>query len=338
LLQRANRVALFGHLSPDMDVIGSMLALAHLLREQGRHAVVCSHDPVPARLAIVPGAADIVSTEAQLRAAHGATAGWDLLIAVDGHGASRFGGLFSTAQRLAPHAATLNIDHHVDLSQFCDVDLVDPRAAATAEIVYYLALELGVTPSPAVATCILAGIYTDTVSFQTSAVTERTFEAAAGAVRWGAPAAELAFALFRAKSVSTARLWACVLGSLHYEEDSGLLWADASQTMLTACGAEEEDLSGISAFLGGVQDARVVILLKEQPDGTVQVSFRSMTVDVSALASGLGGGGHRRAAGCTLPGPLLTARRTVLEAARRAVWSNTANGLDAPHSTLSTAS
>jgi phosphoesterase RecJ-like protein len=331
LLREAERVALFGHLGPDMDVIGSMLALMHALRAMGKQAVACSHDPVPHRLAILPGAEEIVTCEQQLRAAHTVIGGWDLLVTVDGHGAERFGGLYALARRLAPRAVTLNIDHHVtNNGHFCDVEVVDSRAAATAEIVYFLLRDLGAPPSPLVATCLLAGLYTDTLSFQTSSVTERTFAAAAGTLAWGADAGALAFMLFRSRSVAMVRLWALVLSSLHYEEDSDILWADVTRDMIKACGAEEEDLSGISSFLGGVQDAKVIVLFKEMPDGTIQISFRSQTVDVAALASGLGGGGHRRAAGCTLPGPLQEARRTVLDAARRLVWNSTANGMERP--------
>jgi phosphoesterase RecJ-like protein len=335
LLREAQRVALFGHLGPDMDVLGSMLALVHALRGMGKQAVACSHDPVPRRLAILPGAEEIVSCEQRLRAVHAAMGGWDLLVTVDGHGPERFGGLYAVARQLAPHARTLNIDHHISEGRFCDVELVDSRAAATAELVYFLLRDLGAPPSPAVATCLLAGLYTDTLSFQTSSVTDRTFAAAAGTVQWGAEPGVLAFQLFRSRSVATARLWALVLSSLHYEEESDILWAEMTREMVQASGAQEEDLSGISSFLGGVQDARVVVLFKEMPDGTVQVSFRSQSLDVAALAGGLGGGGHRRAAGCTLPGPLEAARHTVLEAARRLVWSSTANGGELP-ATLST--
>ncbi len=335
LLREAERVALFGHLGPDMDVIGSMLALVHALRAMGKQAVACSHDPVPQRLAILPGVEEIVTCEQRLCAAHAAMGGWDLLVAVDGHGAERFGELYALARRLAPQAVTLNIDHHVtNNGHFCDVEVVDSRAAATAELVYFLLRDLGAPPSPLVATCLLAGLYTDTLSFQTSSVTERTFAAAAGTLEWGADPGALAFALFRSRSVAMVRLWALVLSSLHYEEDTNILWAEVTRDMIRACGAEEEDLSGISSFLGGVQDARVIVLFKEMPDGTIQVSFRSQTLDVAALASSLGGGGHRRAAGCTLPGPLDEARRIVLEAARQlvgnSIWNSMVNGVEPP--------
>jgi phosphoesterase RecJ-like protein len=225
----------------------------------------------------------------------------DLSFLIDITGPSRLGALATVlSDRLVP-AVTLDLDHHVSNERFGAVNLVDPSAAATAELVYLLLERWGLPVTAEVATPLLAGLLTDTLSFQTTATSPRALRVAAALIEAGAPLEPLVNQLFRAKPVSTARLFGAVVGAARLED--GLLWSEVTPAMLAACGAKASETEGIIMYLSGVEEAVVFALLYARDDGW-RVSLRSNSdaVDVAALAGRYGGGGHPRAAGCTLVG------------------------------------
>jgi phosphoesterase RecJ-like protein len=211
----------------------------------------------------------------------------------------------------------------VSNEHFGTLNLVDTSAAATAELLYLLLCQWGITVTPDLATPLLAGLLTDTLSFQTSATTPRTLRVAADLVAAGAPLELLVANLFRAKPLSSARLFGAIVAGARLE--AGLLWSVVTHAMLVETGAQPSETESAISYLAGVEEAAVFALLYEQPGGwRVSLRSRSDAIDVSKLAARYGGGGHARAAGCTISGE--PAERDQFLAAVQAVIAASRNG------------
>lgn len=300
-MQAAQRPLLIAHVAPDGDAIGSVLGLGWALRERGVQPTLACTDPVPEGLRFLPGADEMVSQ---------ATGAEDLLVAIDCSDVQRLGKLCDES-RLG-QLPLVNVDHHVTNTGFGNAQLVEPAAASTAQIVYKLLRRMAWPVSPWTATCLLTGIVSDTRSFRTANTDVETMRTALALMEAGAPLAEINQELERGLSLGVISLWGKVLSSTQLR--GGVIWAEVSQETQRACGVSSADNAGLVNFIASAREAQVAVLLTEKADGSVEVGLRSVPgVNVSAVAVALGGGGHRQAAGCALPGPLEAAREAVLE-------------------------
>jgi phosphoesterase RecJ-like protein len=158
------------------------------------------------------------------------------------------------------------------------------------------------------------GVVGDTGSFQNGATTPGSLETAAELLRLGADRHRVAYYLFECKSFPAARLWGRVLSTIELDRRRSIVFACLSQEMLAQEGATVDETEGIAEWLRGVDEAEVVMLLKETVAGTIRVSMRSgPAIDVSTIATVLGGGGHRQAAGCTLDGTFADAKAALTQ-------------------------
>jgi phosphoesterase RecJ-like protein len=301
LVQAARQPLLIAHVAPDGDAVGSMLGLAWAFREKGRRPTLACADPVPESLRFLPGADEITAQ---------AIGAEDAVIAIDCSDKQRLGTLYDES-RLG-HLPLVNIDHHVTNTRFGDAALVEPTAASTAQIVYGLLQRLAWPVSPWTATCLLAGIVSDTRSFRTANTDVETVRTALALMEAGAPLAEVNQHLEHDLTIGVITLWGRVLSGAQIRE--GVIWTEVSQETQHACGVSSDDNAGLVSFIASAREAKVAVLLTEKADGSVEVGLRSVPgVDVSAVALAFGGGGHRQAAGCTVPGPISVAREAVLK-------------------------
>lgn len=306
LIRQAGRVAVMAHVNPDADAIGSIVGLAHGIRSLGKDAVAALSDPVPDYARFLTGTEAIVSTLPQEH--------FDLFVLADSAGIDRVGDLYLQDSARFESVPTVNVDHHRTNPLFGTVNLVDPAASSTSEICYRLLRVLDAPIDTGTATALLFGIVGDTGSFRNGATTPGALETAARLVELGADSQRIAFHLFECKTFAAARLWGRVLSTIELDAERGIVFASISQQMLAEEGATVDETEGIAEYLRGVAEAEVVMLLKETPDGEVRVSMRSRPqIDVSAIAKELGGGGHRQAAGCTVPGPFAKAEAILVE-------------------------
>jgi len=300
LLQQARRPLVLGHIAPDGDSIGSLLGLGWAMKEMGKWPTLACADPVPEGLQFLPGAAEIVSRR---------RGDEDLIVALDSSDLLRLGSLFDEA--LFAQLPVVNIDHHITNVRFGSEQLIEPAAVSTTQIVYALLRRLGWPLSPWSATCLLTGLITDTRSFRTPNTDAEALRVAVALVEAGAPISEINERLDHGMSLGVVMLWGRVLSQAKMKD--GIIWAEVSRELQRECGVSGSDAAGLVSFIAGVREARIAVMFTEKPDGRVEVGIRSVPgVDVSTVALGLGGGGHRQAAGCTLPGPLEAARDTVL--------------------------
>ena len=211
-------------------------------------------------------------------------------------------------------APILNIDHHITNDEKADYLYLDADRAATAEIVYQLAGALQVVPDKAAATCIYTGMSTDTGNFRYSNTTPFTMRAAADMIEAGAEPHVVSEALEK-RSFKEVQDRARAMQTIE-------VCADGKIAGLYIGNDLYETLDTTEGFIDGVRiidTVRVAILMKEVEPGKCRVSMRSKGVDVSSIAASFGGGGHIRAAGCTIEEPLAAAKAKLLAAVEKAV-------------------
>lgn len=311
LIREAGRILIITHVAPDGDAIGSALALTHALEALGKECVPVCRDPVPLPYRYLPGSDRLTNAP---------RGSFDLVISLDCSDLQRLGTVYDR-ERYA-HIPLINIDHHVTNVQFGTVNWVDPRAAATAQMLVHLIRALEIPLNETIATCLLNGILTDTRGFRTSNTTPEVMEDAVTLMRAGAPLAEITEQVFNRHPLTMIRLWSEALQGLRL--DGHVLWTQITREMRERTGHLEESDGGLVSFLASAVEADIAVVFNEQADGQVDVSIRAVPgFDVSQVALSLGGGGHPQAAGCTLPGPLDVVRERVLAALQQA-WAEQA--------------
>ena len=310
-------VVLAGHVNPDADALGSMLALALALRARGIRVLPSFSAPfvLAESLAGLPGVELLVPPE-QLPAAP------DLFVTLDTGSADRLGSLAP----LVPAAAeVLVVDHHASNTRFGSLHLVDAAAPATAVLVEELVRRLGVDPDADIAACLYAGLVTDTGSFRFAATTAETHELAARLLRTGIRHDLITRRLLDTHPAGWLRMVGAALARARVEPAAagglGLVWTDTRQAEMTAAGLGPDQAESVIDLVRTAAEAEVAVVCKESAGGGWTVSMRSKgRVDVSAAAVSLGGGGHRYAAGLSSAADLdatMAAVRTALAAAPR---------------------
>lgn len=284
------RFLLTSHARPDGDAIGSALACSQILRLMGKEAEVVLRDGVPRIYEPLPFA-DTVITAERVNGKYEAA----IILECDSIQRTRLDGL--------EDRFLINIDHHVSGRPFAHVNWIDPKAVATAELVYKLAREAGVKISAEIATCIYTAVLTDTGSFMFEGTNEHTFALARELVLAGADPAHCARNVYFGHSTAKMRLLGAALSNLHREGPLAWIWVTREQ--MEHVGAKEEDCEGLVNYALSIHDVEVAVFFRELPDGRFRVSLRSKgQLNVSAIAEQFGGGGHQCASGCAVDGPL----------------------------------
>jgi bifunctional oligoribonuclease and PAP phosphatase NrnA len=303
----AGRALMLGHVHPDADVLGTLLALGLALEARGWTAAYGGPHPPPESLAFLPG----IERYQVLSRVEGR---FDVAVLTDCPNPARTEGLIEAARRSA--RVIVNVDHHPDNRRYGDVNWVDPTAAATGEMVHGLLVAMDLPINPAIATNLFTAIHTDTGSFRYSNVTPETFRIAGELVAAGADPAAVSAALYERRPAEGLRWLGETLARVQVSQDGRVAWLPLPAGTVPESFIEAEDLVNYPRSIASV---RVACLLRARGDG-VKVSLRGKgDVDVNRIAARFGGGGHRNAAGCTLQGPLESATREVLAAVRAAL-------------------
>ena len=316
-LRDKDDIALFGHISPDGDAVGSCLGLWFALRSLGKRAVVCLPGGVPSLYKQLPGADLAVDTDAPLPFAP------QTAFAVDISEHSRMGEAGMAAFDRCPHRAVL--DHHGTNEGFGDVMLLDGDAAAAGELAVAVIGALGVPLTRDMAECLFVAISTDCGQFNYTNTRAQTFEAAAKCAEAGIDIEAITSRLYRTRTYGRTKLLGLVLADLRVSEDGTMAWAALTEDMLREARALPEDNEGIVNYLLEIEGVRFAVLANERGSQT-KLSLRSKPpLDVAAkVAVPLGGGGHACAAGVTLDVGVDEALRRALDLARAALGGDEA--------------
>jgi bifunctional oligoribonuclease and PAP phosphatase NrnA len=281
-LKTLDRVAITTHVGADGDAIGASAALVRLMRSLGASAIFCHAEEVPNYLRwLLPD-----DPFRELPPDH------DLLV-VDTSRADR------TGVPVPEAGARFNLDHHEDNPLYAEFNLVNPRAAASAEIVADLYAELGVPIDKEAAEALYAGVRTDTGDFRFRNISPRAHELVADLLRAGVVPAEVHERINRRGTIEQLNIVGVSLANARQYGEALISTVENSDYERT--GATELDSKEAIDQLRSVAGVDVVAHLREVPEGT-KGSLRSETVDVGEVARLFGGGGHKLAAGYTRRG------------------------------------
>jgi phosphoesterase RecJ-like protein len=304
-IRAQNRFLVTSHARPDGDAVGSTLAMGSILHRMGKDVDMVLADPVPQVYRTLPGMGRIRHTREIDPSAY------DVAIILECDGTLRTGLTGLDGMRL------VNIDHHLTGAHFGALNWIDPDASAVAAMVFEVAVALGVDVTPAIATCLYTALMTDTGSFTYPGTSADTFTLAHALIDLGAKADSVARDVLYSVPASRIQLLGRALSRIKIDAD--VAWSWITQDDLCEFCATDEDSEGTVNYLISIAGVEAAIFLREIEGEPRQfrTSLRSKSkVDVSAVASKLGGGGHRNAAGCTLAGPFDDAVTNVLTAMR----------------------
>ncbi|MDD2294359.1 MAG: bifunctional oligoribonuclease/PAP phosphatase NrnA [Eubacteriales bacterium] len=301
-LKTADSVLLFPHINMDGDALGSSVALCLALRQLGKTCSILIEDDIPEYLAFLDKGYCI----------RDAVRIPDVSLAVDCGDVSR---IENRREIFYAAADTACIDHHLLHADFARDCLVDSGAAATGTLVFRLLEEMNIHFTPEIADALYVAIMTDTGSFRYSNADRQTHLIIARLYEYGLDHVPLCNAIYDNIPLSQVKLEASALQNMEIFAGGRACIAHATLDMVEAAGATPDQTENIIDRLRSIRDVEIAVFLKEKADGNYKVSFRAKSyADVGTLAYRLGGGGHRKAAGCTVAAPLGNARDLLRDA------------------------
>ncbi|MGN0704765.1 MAG: bifunctional oligoribonuclease/PAP phosphatase NrnA [Lentihominibacter sp.] len=289
LLSSAESVLIFPHINPDGDALGSCAALCRALRNKDKDAWILLEEDVPKYLSFM-------DTQYCTRD-KGCISEPDVCICVDCSEEKRFP---DRAEKYNSGRLKLCIDHHATSGSFGDYYYIDGSEAATAQIIYKLLLEMGTEIDKCIAESLYTGISTDTGNFQYSNTTPETHIIAAELMKTGMDHIGISVALYQNVSLSKVRLEAKILDRMEIFADGRAAVSYVDSRMLEEVSAKPDDAESAIDTLRNIEGVEIAAFLKER-GSCVKVSMRAKTSGrVDEIALKFGGGGHAKAAGCTL--------------------------------------
>jgi phosphoesterase RecJ-like protein len=305
-MREHDRFLIISHVNPDGDTTSSALATALMLEELGKTYVIVNEGETPAKFGFLPRFEHIrnLATD-RLKETFSA------VIAVDAADSQRMG---NVRHLFTSQAALLNIDHHPTNDRFGHINVIRTDAAATAEIMFELMEAGGFTCTKDLAVCIYTGMLTDTGGFRYSNTSPNVMEIAAKLLRYGVNPGEIAERCLEEITLEHVQILRRSLQSLKLTHNNLVASLRVSHQDLMETGAGTEDASGLVNYARNIEGVEVGLSFLETEPGVVKVSLRARSrVDVSLIAKSLGGGGHAKAAGCTIYGNLGEIEQQVLD-------------------------
>ncbi|MBQ9078368.1 MAG: DHH family phosphoesterase [Ruminococcus sp.] len=305
-LRNCEDAVIITHRNPDGDCIGAGFGLQDILSQLGiRSKVVCS-DEFPQRYAFMTdGSNQYGDFEPKT------------VIAVDIADVK----LMGDYEHIYGDKVQLCIDHHISNKNYAEKTLLQGEATAACEIIYALAKFMGVEITKHCATCLYTGIATDSGCFKYDCTTPRAHEIAAEMMRnYDINFARINRYMFEVKSRGRIMLESKLSELMEEYLDGKLVIVAVTQAMMHEMGVSMEELEGFAPMTIQLENTEVGILMRERKDGVFKCSFRSAyDVNVSEICQTIGGGGHAKAAGCTLEGSLEDAKKILIESVRKAL-------------------
>ncbi|MDR2183315.1 MAG: bifunctional oligoribonuclease/PAP phosphatase NrnA [Clostridiales bacterium] len=307
MTKNGDNIVVASHPTPDGDAIGSSLALALALHRAGKNPVVIL-DKYAARFDFLEGREFIYQGKIEDLTC-------DVFIAVDCGDKIRVG----EAEELFNRAPiTINIDHHINNTNFARLNYVDTNASATSEVVFTI-INMHVPINKSIAEALYMGIVTDTGGFRHLSTTAETMEIAALLMRTGIDFSDIQRRAIYSHSHIEAQIFAKAIQKMKFVEGYPIVYTVLTQSDLRAVHATYSDLDGIAEYMLNTEDAVVSAFFTERLEGKMKVSFRSANLDVRLLAEHFGGGGHKFAAAGNFTSGLDEGVALVLDALKAAL-------------------
>lgn len=310
-IQDSKNIYIASHIQPDGDNIGSLLALGMAIKKIKSNVYILKTDEIPSDFLFLPNVDMIEKYDDNNN-------NIDLLIALDTSDEYRLGNnrkLISRANKI------INIDHHISNTNFGHINIIDSNSSATGELVFELINKMGIPINKDIATCIYTSISSDTGSFIYDNTTDKTHEIVAELLRLGINKNEININLYQNRSMERTLLFINALDTLNFNFNNKVALVKVTQRMLEKSNAKMEDTEGIVSFIKEIAPVEVAVLLKEFASQEIKVSMRSKRfIDVAKICSSFGGGGHIRAAGCTINSSISDAEKLIINELKKVFW------------------
>ncbi|QXM06102.1 DHH family phosphoesterase [Crassaminicella indica] len=303
IIHKADNILILPHILPDGDTIGSSVALYLALKKIGKHPVILLDEELPYNIKFL--------SQKYIRNKIDESFMFDLAISIDCSDVDRLG---DRKEYIHKAKNSLNIDHHVTNTYFADINVVDSKAAATGEIIYFIIKAMKVAITKDIATCIYTALSTDTGSFKYDNTSSQTHRIVAELIEKNIDLNFITTQIYQNKPLYKVKLLSEVLNTLELYFDNKLAILCITKEMLERIGAKKEDTDGIIEFARDINGVEVGVLLKEMEKGKIKVGFRAKyDVDVSKIAESFNGGGHKKASGCSIYDNMNNAKALIIK-------------------------
>jgi phosphoesterase RecJ-like protein len=292
ILLRHQKFLITAHIMPDGDAIGSMLGLGLGLQKKGRSITMMCPGGVPENLKFMPGSNRIISDNEI------SPHEYDIVVVLDSSDLERIEGIY---ERLPKDVVIANIDHHATNKGYGTYNYVDSTSAATGEQVYKILLSMEILPDPDIATCLFTAIATDTGFFKFSNTTSAALRIAADLVDKGASPDHISEQVYEDKSLGSLKMLGRVLDTVQVDTSGKIAWVEVHKGWLSEFSLDEGQTEGFVNYPRMIEGIEVAFIFRESTEDKIRIGMRSKgNFDVGLLAEMLGGGGHAKAAGCSL--------------------------------------
>lgn len=302
-------VAIFSHNNPDGDTLGSQLALAGALGAAGIETILLNNDTISEQYSFVAGYDQIQPYRSEFVLP-------EVVIFVDCASLELAG--YDAQTDFLQGKTIINIDHHTSNQKYGTINYVRGDAAANCQNIYEVILALGMTITPDIATALYMGLSTDTGNFLFDNVSAQTLRIAADLKDYGADTNQLRWYLYESCSPKRVTLMKYILNDLHISYNGQYAWSKLSYQMMQELQPDSTDIDGLINTIKNIQGVEVAMLFRGVAADKTKVSLRSkLWSDVNVIAGFFGGGGHVRAAGCTIAGNVEEAAEQLVPAVKK---------------------
>lgn len=305
LINNSKTIALFSHINPDADAIGSLMAMYHYLKDLGKEVYVFLQEPFSSNYNYM-GIRKVVNG-AKLPF-------YDLTIGVDCPSISRFGIYEKEFKKGHKHIC---IDHHLNGDNYGELNIVFPEKCSTTEILFDLFVSCNIKITSQIATCLYSGIAGDTGCFMHNNTNQSSFVSAGKLIDLGADIESVNYRLFVHKNFNEFDIFRKGLNNIEFYEDGKIAIVSLTAEMLKSANADANDTFLIIDFIKGIHNVDIAVLMSENKVLEQKVSVRTNKSSAQAICSSFGGGGHYNASGCRIFLPFEKAKAKLVEECRR---------------------
>ncbi len=306
-IKNSKNILLVSHINPDGDTLGSMCGFYSLIKDNyKKNCDMAAVSDIPVTYSFLPyidKAKNINDIDTSRE--------YDLVINLDIADIGRCADakiLFEKAKK------TINIDHHETNIGYADINIIQPDAAATAEVLVEISEKLGLKISKETATCLYVGIMTDTGCFRFSNTTQKTMEYAGKMISSGLNPAEIYQKCYESNSKNLVLFQSYCVNKAQFSNDDKIAYTIIYKKDFEKFRNDGEDFTeGLTEKLRAIKTTEIAFVVKELSANLSKVSMRSRQVNIAQICSSFGGGGHKLAAGAVIKANPDNAVKLILE-------------------------
>lgn len=306
IIKSAKNILLISHINPDGDTLGSMCAMyCAILNNFKKKSEMIAISKIPDIYSFIPNIKEIKNLEEIDKSRE-----FDVVINLDVASKDRI----CDASILFDKAKfTINIDHHKTNCGYANLNIIDPDASSTGEVLFYLFNKLGLKINKDTAIGLYTAILTDTGSFRFDNTKPATFNAASKLVEIGINPSDIYKKVYESDSKTLVLFQAHCISKAKFLDDNKIAYTEVYKKDMEKFSAGDDCMEGLTEKLRAIVTTKIAFTAKEMKSGGTKISMRSKFADSAQICETFGGGGHKFAAGCTIKAPIEKAVVKILE-------------------------